>query len=147
MAFFSVICSGCSGAAFVSCFIALYFSVWATLVTGRFYIVACVQQQQIQKAHADFQRQESVTAAGIDQRGWLTRGKALFTDKYSSERVNERRLSRAKEAVERANQVHCCTVCLLLTHQALPAALKCMITQTSAHVLLDLGFGSEQAEF
>ena len=116
MAFMSVICSAGSGAAFVSCFVALYFSVWAMLMIGRFYMVACIQQWQIQKAHTDFQRQESVTAAGIDQRGWFTRGKALFSDKYSSERVNERRLSRAKAKVEQADQVppgavRCCDAC------------------------------------
>ena len=83
----------------------LYFIIWAMAVTFKFYMVACAEQYKIQQAHAELRRQESVSAAGADQRGWLTRVKGAFSNEYSAERVNERRLARAEVGVAQANKV------------------------------------------
>ena len=105
ISFLQIIFSVMTGSLFVSCFVVLYFIIWAMAVTFKFYMVACAEQYKIQQAHAELRRQESVSAAGADQRGWLTRVKGAFSDEYSAERVNERRLARAEDGVAEANKV------------------------------------------
>jgi hypothetical protein len=96
------------------CWASLYFYCWGFIQAFRFYL-ALLFQQEIKKAHSDFEKQEQIRNTGGDGRGFMQRFASNFSNHYSAERVNERNYADASSRVTTANrmasaQCLCCWV-------------------------------------
>ncbi len=86
------------------CWASLYFYCWGFGQAFRFYL-AMALQQQIRKAHSDFEMQEQIRNSGGDGRTFLQRFASNFSNHYSAERVNERNYRAASSHVATAKQL------------------------------------------
>ena len=86
------------------CWASLYFYCWGFSQVLRFYL-AMMFQQEIRKAHSDFEMQEQIRSTGGDGRNFLQRFASNFTSHYSAEHVNERNYRDASSRVNIAKRV------------------------------------------